>query len=57
MGSRTGKSFPEEEWEWVPPTKGVVRELAETILICVLAIVFLREFIFQQSEIPSGSRP
>jgi signal peptidase I len=55
MGSRTGKDPAGEATIWVPPPKGVARELAETILFCVLAVVFLRAFVFQQSEIPSGS--
>jgi signal peptidase I len=38
-----------------PPARSVAREYAETILICVLLFVFLRAFVFQQSEIPSGS--
>jgi len=33
----------------------MAREYAETILVCVLVFVFLRGFVFQQSEIPSGS--
>jgi signal peptidase I len=32
-----------------------VRDYAETILICVIFVVFTRAFIFQQSKIPSGS--
>jgi len=38
-----------------PPPKGIVRDYAETILICVIFVVFTRAFIFQQSKIPSGS--
>ena len=33
----------------------MLRELAETLLVCVIFILFLRAFVFQQSEIPSGS--
>jgi signal peptidase I len=37
------------------PRKSVVREYVETILICVLILLFPRTFVFQQSEIPSSS--
>ena len=33
----------------------MARELAETLLVCVVFVLFLRAFVFQQSEIPSGS--
>jgi signal peptidase I len=33
----------------------MVRELAETVLVCVVFVFFLRTFVFQQSEIPSAS--
>lgn len=35
--------------------KSIVREYAETILICVVFVIFTRAFVFQQSKIPSGS--
>jgi len=35
--------------------KSVTREYAETILICVIFVIFSRAFVFQQSKIPSGS--
>ncbi len=35
--------------------KSVVRDYAETILICVVFVIFSRAFVFQQSKIPSGS--
>jgi signal peptidase I len=35
--------------------KGVLREYVEVILFCVIFILFARHFVFQQSEIPSGS--
>ena len=38
-----------------PPRKGIVRDYAETILICAIFVIFTRAFIFQQSKIPSGS--
>ena len=39
----------------VPEQKSVFRDYAETILICVIFVVFSRAFVFQQSKIPSGS--
>ncbi len=54
MGSRTG--FTDQREEETPTyTKGVVREYIEVILVCVIFILFARHFVFQQSEIPSGS--
>ena len=54
MGSRTG--FTDQREEQQPThTKGVVREYIEVILVCVIFILFARHFVFQQSEIPSGS--
>ena len=38
-----------------PRAKSVTREYAETILICVIFVIFSRAFVFQQSKIPSGS--
>jgi len=35
--------------------KSVTREYVETILICVIFVIFSRAFVFQQSKIPSGS--
>ena len=55
MGTRTGFADGDYRLEADPPAKGSVREYAETILICVLLFIFLRAFVFQQSEIPSGS--
>jgi signal peptidase I len=37
------------------PQKSVFRDYAETILICVIFVIFSRAFVFQQSKIPSGS--
>jgi signal peptidase I len=37
------------------PPKGIIRDYAETILICAVFVIFTRAFIFQQSKIPSGS--
>jgi len=38
-----------------PYAKSVLRDYAETILICVIFVIFSRAFVFQQSKIPSGS--
>ena len=56
MGSRTGKHY-ETDHAGTDPTspKSFAREMLETVLVCVIAILFLRAFLFQQSEIPSGS--
>jgi len=35
--------------------KGFWRENIETILICVIFVLFARTFVFQQSKIPTGS--
>jgi signal peptidase I len=35
--------------------KSVLRDYIETILICVIFVIFSRSFVFQQSKIPSGS--
>jgi signal peptidase I len=37
------------------PQKSVLRDYIETILICVIFVIFSRSFVFQQSKIPSGS--
>lgn len=55
MGSRTGYADDLATAAYAPPPKGIVRDYAETILICVIFVVFTRAFIFQQSKIPSGS--
>jgi len=38
-----------------PAPKGFLRENYETILVCVLFVLFARTFVFQQSKIPTGS--
>jgi signal peptidase I len=38
-----------------PRPKTLVRDYAETILVCVIFVIFSRAFVFQQSKIPSGS--
>lgn len=35
--------------------KSLLRDYAETILVCVIFVIFSRAFVFQQSKIPSGS--
>jgi signal peptidase I len=55
LGSRTGFTDARERDERPPARKGMIRELVETVLICVVFVVFLRAFVFQQSEIPSAS--
>ena len=35
--------------------KTILRDYVETILICVIFVIFSRAFVFQQSKIPSGS--
>lgn len=53
-----GKSRPEAGNRGAPsgpPAKSVVREYAETIIICVLILVFARCFVFIQSKIPTES--
>jgi signal peptidase I len=55
VGSRTGYGDDRATAPEGPPPKGIVRDYAETILICVIFVVFTRAFIFQQSKIPSGS--
>ena len=37
------------------PQKALLRDYIETILICVIFVIFSRAFVFQQSKIPSGS--
>ncbi len=37
------------------PQRGIVREYLDTILICVLVLVFARSFVFMQSKIPTES--
>jgi signal peptidase I len=35
--------------------KPLLRDYIETILVCVIFVIFSRAFVFQQSKIPSGS--
>ena len=52
MGSRTGY---DDERDHEPRRVWIVREYVETILVCVIFVVFARAFVVQPSEIPSGS--
>ncbi len=55
MGSRTGYGDSRATAPPPPPPKGVLRDYIETILVCVIFVIFSRAFVFQQSKIPSGS--
>jgi signal peptidase I len=55
MGSRSGYSDGRELEPGPPVQKSVLRDYTETILVCVIFVVFSRAFVFQQSKIPSGS--
>ncbi|MCP3980378.1 MAG: signal peptidase I [bacterium] len=55
MGSRTGHTDERSLSSSEIPEKGTLREYAEVILTCLLFLLFARTFVFQQSEIPSGS--
>ena len=37
------------------PSKGIVRDYFETIVTCVIFVLFARTYVFQQSKIPTGS--
>ncbi len=54
MGSRTGYAS-EVDAQVEPHQKSLFREYAETILVCVIFVIFSRTFVFHQSKIPSGS--
>jgi signal peptidase I len=54
LGSRTGFVDGRDEG-LAPPPKSAIRDYVEVILVCVIVLVFLRTFVVQQSEIPSGS--
>ena len=38
-----------------PYPKSIVRDYFETIVVCVIFVLFSRAFVFQQSKIPTGS--
>ena len=55
MGTRTGVADSLIHGGPVAGRRRFPRELGETALWSAIAILFLRAFVFQQSEIPSGS--
>ncbi len=55
LGGRTGHSDGRAVADGEPPPKGVLRDYVETIIVCVIFVIFSRAFVFQQSKIPSGS--
>jgi signal peptidase I len=55
VGGRTGFGDGREVVPEAPPSKGILRDYIETILVCVIFVIFSRAFAFQQSKIPSGS--
>ncbi|MDB4324825.1 signal peptidase I [bacterium] len=58
-----GANLPDSAVETVTPAveheavqqKAILRDYIETILVCVIFVIFSRAFVFQQSKIPSGS--
>ncbi len=56
MSRKSGtKSDPNNQKVYFPPKKGIIRDYFETIVICVIFVLFSRAFVFQQSKIPTGS--
>jgi signal peptidase I len=55
VGSRAGYGDDRARESSIPRPKGVLRDYTETILVCVIFVIFTRAFVFQQSKIPSGS--
>ncbi len=55
MGGRTGYADGREVAIGEPQPKGILRDYIETIIVCVIFVIFSRAFVFQQSKIPSGS--
>jgi len=39
----------------VDTRKGILRDYFETIVVCVIFVIFSRAYVFQQSKIPTGS--
>ncbi len=54
MGGRTGHSDGRAVVNG-EPSKSILRDYIETIIVCVIFVIFSRAFVFQQSKIPSGS--
>jgi signal peptidase I len=55
LGTRSGFTDARDREPPLVAKKSLVRELLETVLLCVVFVLFLRAFVFQQSEIPSAS--
>jgi signal peptidase I len=55
VGTRTGFGDDALRDQADTGRKSVLRDYAETLLICVIFILFARAFVIQQSEIPSES--
>jgi signal peptidase I len=55
LGGRTGFADGRDTTVREPSQKGVIRDYIETIIVCVIFVIFSRTFVFQQSKIPSGS--
>ncbi len=55
--SAEGRPAESSEPDASPPNipKGILRDYFETIVICVIFVIFARAFVFQQSKIPTGS--
>jgi signal peptidase I len=55
VGSRTGHSESSAVFAPEIGPKSIFREYAETFLICIIFVLFVRCFVCMQSEIPTGS--
>ena len=55
MGTRTGFTDEREVASAAGRPKSALRDYVETLLICVIFVIFARGFVVQQSEIPSES--
>jgi len=55
MGTRTG--IPDDALRSTPEVRpaGAVRDTVQTLLVCLVIVLFLRTFVVQQSDVPSGS--
>ena len=55
MGTRSGFTDDRELQTAADRPKSALRDYAETLIICVIFILFARAFVIQQSEIPTPS--
>jgi len=55
VGTRTGHSESSSVFAPEIRPKSLFREYAETFLICIIFVLFVRCFVCMQSEIPTGS--